>query len=428
MVALLFVLLMVGLVIGLPVFVALGLSTYAQFFLTGEARQLLTLGQRLFSGMDVFALLAVPMFVLAGNIMTVSGIMDKLLGVANALVGWMKGGLAQVNILGSMLFAGISGSAVADTVALGSILVPAMEKEGYDKGFAGAVTAASAIVGPIIPPSNVMIIYGATFGLPIGYLFASGIFPGIAVGLSMMALTFVISIRQNHPKRGMITWKQFWKSMLEGIIPMMMPFIILGGIFSGIFTATEASAIAVFYALIIGLFVYRTLTAKDLYELLLKTVKTCAGTILILAFSKNFGWILARNSIPQLVLERMISVTDNPTYILLLVNAFLFGVGLFIGRTVALLILGPILIPMLGIIGLHPLHIAMVLMFALGVGHLTPPFGLLLYTTAYAGDVKFERIVAKVPPYVILLLCINMVVTFVPEFVMFFPRILGYVR
>ena len=209
---------------------------------------------------------------------------------------------------------------------------------------------------------------------------------------------------------------------------MAMPIIILGGIFSGVFTATEASAIAVLYALIIGLFVYRTLHLKQLYELLLKSAKTCAGTILILAFSQNFGWILARHQVPQIILAAVVSVTQSPILILLLVNLFLFVVGLFIGRTVALLILGPILIPMLALIGLHQLHIAMILIFALGVGHLTPPFGLLLYTTAYAGNVKFERIVAQVPPYVILLLVINMIVTFVPEFVMFFPRFIGVIR
>jgi tripartite ATP-independent transporter DctM subunit len=419
---------MVGLTLGFPVFVALGLSTYAPYFSTGEARSIMVMGQRLFAGIDRFNLLAVPMFVLAGNIMTVSGIMDKLLGVAHAFVGWIRGGLAQVNILGSMLFAGISGSAVADTVALGSILVPAMEKDGYDKGFAGAVTAASAIVGPIIPPSNVMIIYGATFGVPIGVLFAAGFVPGIAVGVSMMILTFFISIIQKHPKHKPMGWKKFWLSLLHGIIPMAMPIIILGGIFSGVFTATEASAIAVLYALIIGLFVYRTLHLKQLYELLLKSAKTCAGTILILAFSQNFGWILARHQVPQIILAAVVSVTQSPILILLLVNLFLFVVGLFIGRTVALLILGPILIPMLALIGLHQLHIAMILIFALGVGHLTPPFGLLLYTTAYAGNVKFERIVAQVPPYVILLLVINMIVTFVPEFVMFFPRFIGVIR
>ena len=428
MIALLFSILMLGLLAGIPVFVALGLSTYAQYLTTGEGRTLMVMGQRLFSGINRFNLLAVPMFVLAGNIMTVSGIMDKLLGVANALVGWVRGGLAQVNILGSMLFAGISGSAVADTIALGSIMVPAMEKDGYDKGFAGAVTAASAIVGPIIPPSTVMIVYGATFGVPIGLLFAAGIFPGIVVGVSMMIMTFFISIRQQHPKHPLPGWPAFWRAMREGVVPMAMPLIILGGIFSGVFTATEASAVAVLYALIIGIFVYRTLSLKQLYELFLKSAKTCAGTILILGFSQNFGWILARHSIPQIVLQVVIAVTESPVMILLLVNLFLFIVGLFIGRTVALLILGPILIPMLALIGLHQLHIAMILIFALGVGHLTPPFGLLLYTTAYAGNVKFEHIVAKVPPYILLLLAINMVVTFVPEFVMFFPRMLGFIR
>lgn len=429
MVATLFIVLIAGIVIGLPIFVVLGLSTMAPFFF-GDPLVLTTLVRQLFSGMNRFNLLAVPMFILAGNIMVASGIMDQLLNVANALVGRMRGGLAQVNIVSSMLFAGMSGSAVADTVAIGSVMIPAMKKEGYDDGFAGAVTAASSMVGPIIPPSNVMIIYGATFGVPISHLFAAGLFPGIFVGVSLMALTLILSILNKYPKKeeGM-SFKEFWLAMFKGIVPMMMPLIILGGIIGGIFTPTEASTVAVAYALIIGVFVYRRLTAKKLYEIFYRTVIVTAGVMLILGFAQNFGWVLARNQIPEQVLSYILSLTTDKTLLLLTINLFLFAVGLFLGRTEALLILGTLLIPLLSELGLHQIHIAMILIFGLGVGHLTPPFGELLFTTAYAGNVPIERILRKVPPYIFLLLAINILVTFVPDFVLYFPReIFGIIK
>lgn len=419
----LFLALIVGIVVGVPIFIALGIATMAPYFF-GDTLVLTTLSRQLFTGLGRFNLLAVPMFILAGNIMVASGIMERLLGVANALAGRLRGGLAQVNIVVSMLFAGMSGSAVADTVAIGSVMIPAMKKEGYDEGFAGAVTAASSMVGPIIPPSNVMIIYGAAFGVPISHLFAAGLFPGVFVGLSMMVLTLFISIKEGHPKKIGMGFKEFWRTLYKGIIPMFMPVIILGGILGGIFTPTEASTVAVAYALVIGVLVYRTLTPKVLYTILLNTVKVTAGTMLILGFSQNFGWVLARNQIPQMVLRFVMTITTNQIALLLVLNLFLFIVGLFIGRTVALLILGTLLIPIMTNLGLHQIHIAMILIFALGVGHLTPPFGELLFTTAYGGNVPIEKIIRKVPPYVILLLVINLIVTFVPEFVLFIPRVL----
>jgi tripartite ATP-independent transporter DctM subunit len=421
MVAVLFIALIFGIIIGLPVFIVLGISTMAPHFF-GDPTVLTTLTRQLFSGLNRFNLLAVPMFVLAGNIMVASGIMDQLLGVANALVGRMRGGLAQINIVVSMLFAGMSGSAVADTVAIGSVMIPAMKKEGYEEGFSGAVTASSSMVGPIIPPSNVMIIYGATFGVPISHLFAAGLFPGVFVGISMMILTLLISIKDKHPKKKGMGFKDFWITMYKGIVPMLMPVIILVGILGGIFTPTEASTVAVGYALIIGVAVYRTLTPAKLYTLLFNTVKTTAGVMLILGFAQNFGWVLARNQIPERILAAVLTITTNKIALLLVLNLFLFIVGLFIGRTVALLILGTMLIPILTELGMHQIHIAMILIFALGVGHLTPPFGELLFTTAYAGNIPIEKILKKVPPYIFLMLAINILVTFVPDFVLFFPR------
>jgi len=237
-----------------------------------------------------------------------------------------------------------------------------------------------------------------------------------------MILTLLISIKDKHPKKKGMGFKDFWITMYKGIVPMLMPVIILVGILGGIFTPTEASTVAVGYALIIGVAVYRTLTPAKLYTLLFNTVKTTAGVMLILGFAQNFGWVLARNQIPERILAAVLTITTNKIALLLVLNLFLFIVGLFIGRTVALLILGTMLIPILTELGMHQIHIAMILIFALGVGHLTPPFGELLFTTAYAGNIPIEKILKKVPPYIFLMLAINILVTFVPDFVLFFPR------
>lgn len=430
MLGVLFFILFFGLMIGLPVFVVLGLATFAPALLLdiADTRMLLSLSRNAFSSITRFSLLALPFYIMAGEVMVKSGIMSQLIELSDALVGRLRGGLAQINIIASMFFAGMSGSAIADTMALGSVLIPAMKEDGYDGGFAGAVTAASSIVGPIIPPSMVMVIYGSAFNLSIRALFAAGLVPGIFIGLMLMVVTYFYSVKMNHPLKSKKNFRQVLQAVLKGIIPMMMPIIILGGIFSGIFTATEASVIAVLYALIVGLFIYRTIRFKDLFNVFKNSVRIVSGAAMILAFAQNFSWILSRYQIPQFFVTKALSYTENPIAIILTVNLLLFIVGLFIDRTSALLILGPILIPIMTSAGIHPLHVAMILIFALGVGHLTPPFGMLLFTTAYAGHVSVESILKKIPMYIITLLFVNLIVSFFPGIVLMLPKYLGFIR
>lgn len=422
--------LIAGMLVGLPIVLAIGGATLVHVFDVGPA-VLQIFMQRLFAGMTNYSFAAVPLFILAGGLMTGTGITKRLLRLCNALVGHLRGALAQVNIVASIFFAGISGSALADTAALGSVLIPAMEEDGYEKGFAGAVTAASATIGPIIPPSIVMVVYASTFELSIGAMFAAGVVPGLVLGISQMFITYGISVRRGYPVKTKPSFPQFIRELFRATLgawtALLVPLIILGGIFGGIFTATEAAAIAAVYALAVGTIVYREMTWKKLYTMFRDAALTTAGILMILSVAQNFAWVITRRRLPALIMGHMLSITDNPVLILLIIVAALLLIGMLVERIVALFILGPILLPVLITqLGLGPLHAGMILVFTLGVGHITPPFGGTLYTAAMVGDIKVEQIVKYLMPYIIGMVVVSLLIVFVPSFVTWIPRLLGY--
>lgn len=422
--------LVVGMFTGFPIVLAIGASTMVHVLDVGP-RVLQIFVQRLFAGMTNYSFAAVPLFILAGRLLTGTGITERLLRFCNALVGHIRGALAQVNVVASIFFAGISGSALADTAALGSVLIPAMEKDGYEKGFAGAVTAASATIGPIIPPSIVMVVYASTFELSIGAMFAAGIVPGLVLGISQMIITYWISVRRGYPVGTRLDFphylRQLFRATLGAWAALIVPLIILGGIFGGVFTATEAAAVAAMYALVVGVVVYREVDWKKLYEMFRDAALTTAGILMILAVAQNFAWVITRRRLPALIMGQLIGVTEEPVLLLLIVMCALLVIGMFVERIVALFILGPILLPVLiNQLGFSSLHAGMTLVFALGVGHITPPFGGTLYTAAMVGNVKVEEIVRHLLPYIIGMILVALLIMFVPPFVTFIPRALGY--
>lgn len=415
----------VGFAVGAPIFLSIGMSTLLYVADVGP-NILRIFMQRLFSATTSFSFIAVPLFMLAGSIMGLTGITDRLIAFCNSLVGWMRGGLAQVNVVTSIFFAGISGSALADTAGLGSVLIPAMEKEGYSRGFAGAVTAASATIGPIIPPSIIIVIYGSTFGVSIGALFAAALLPGLLLGFSQMILVYYLSIKNDFPcGKVRPSFKMIGSSFFRAWTALVMPLIILGGIFGGIFTATEASAIAVFYAMIIGAF-YRKLTLKKLYVLFRDVALTVSGILIILAVAQNFAWIITRKQLPQLIVRQLVNITENHFLLIIVILVVLLVAGMFVERAVAIFMLTPILLPILTVqIGLGPLQAALMLIFTLGIGHITPPFGGTLYVACMVGKIPMEDILRHVLPFIFGMVIVTLVIAFWPPLTEWFPAFLG---
>jgi tripartite ATP-independent transporter DctM subunit len=422
--------LLVGMFIGLPIVLAIGGATLVHVADSGP-RILQVFMQRLFAGITNYNFAAVPLFILAGALMTGTGITDRLLRFCNALVGHVRGALAQVNVVASIFFAGISGSALADTAALGSVLIPAMEKDGYEKGFAGAVTAASATIGPIIPPSIVMVVYASTFELSIGAMFAAGILPGVGLGISQMIITYWISVRRGYPSKSTPTLgqfvREFGRSLLGAWSALLVPLIILGGIFGGVFTATEAAAVAALYSVVVGTAVYRQVSWKKLYFMFRDAALTTAGILMILAVAQNFAWVITRRKMPSMIMEQLLGLTQEPFIMMLLIMFSLLVIGMFVERIVALFILTPILLPVMTMqLGMSELHAGMTLVFALGVGHITPPFGGTLYTAAMVGGTTVEEIVRFLLPYIIGMIIMALLVMFIPSFVTAVPEALGF--
>ena len=420
------IVLVVLILLSVPVFGALGISTLLHYFDTGRATALIVLFQQTFRGLTSFSFLAVPMFMLAGNLMTRGGITDRLIALARTIVGHFVGGLAQVNVLVSLFFAGISGSAHADVAAIGTVLIPAMEKEGYDRDFAGALTAASAVLSPLLPPSIVLVVYGATFGVSISSLFAAGVTIGIVLALSQMGMTYVICKRHGYPSHPRASIREVLHAFKEALIPLAMPAIIIGGILGGIFTATEASAVAALYALIVSVFIYRTVRLREVFDVFLTSARTTAAIVVLAGLARAFSYIVARRNIPDRVMAAILGVTENPVVLLALILVTLIVAGMFVDRTTNVLLFTPIIAPILiSHFGFTSVHAAMSIVMALGVGHLTPPVGGTLLTTALIGKVTVEGLTRKGWPYIVGLIVIAILVLAVPQLSEALPRALG---
>ena len=414
-------------IIGVPIGFVLGLTAVFGILKLDDPVFMTMLSQRFFSAMNSYVFLALPLFLLAGDIMNKVGLTEKIVDFSNIFFGRLRGGLAQVNIVTSIIFGGISGSAVADTAALGSIFIPSMEKEGYDTDFSVAVTAASSIIAPIIPPSIIMVIYGGLMGVSIAGLFAAGIVPGLMIGSSLMILTRFISKKRNYPKHEeKITVARVTKGTRKAIWALFMPIIILGGILGGIFTPTEAAAVAVAYALFLGFVLYRNLTIKDLYLLLLKNSVMLGIIILILSSAAVIAWLMAIEQIPQMVAGFFTSITDNKYVILLLINVLMIVVGMFMDITASLIILGPILAPLAINLGVDPLHFGTMMCVNLSIALITPPMGGCLFIGMVIGKISFGRMIKAVWPYILVEMVILFLIIYIPEVTMFVPRLLGF--
>jgi C4-dicarboxylate transporter DctM subunit len=415
------------LVIGVPIAFVLGLTPLTILIMRGET-PLVLVAQRLFTGIDSPVLMAVPFFILAGNIMTAGGMTGRLLGFCNILVGRLRGGLAYINVIVSMFFAGITGAAVADTSAVGSILIPAMKKEGYDTNFAAAVTATSSTIGPIIPPSIPFIIYGVLGEVSIAYLFLAGFVPGVLLGLFQIGVVGYYARKRQYSKGGLPSSKEKLKVVVDAALVLMLPIIILGGILTGIFTPTESACIAVFYALFLGICVYRDIRIKDLPRILINTGVTSSLVMLVIGMAGIFSWLLAAEEIPQLVTETILKVTTNKILILLLLNLVLLIIGTFMETTASLIILTPVLLPLMTQIGIDPLHFGVILVLNLVIGLTTPPVGVCLFIACSIGQTNLERLSRAIFPFLLASIAVLLICTYWEDLVLAIPILLGYKR
>jgi C4-dicarboxylate transporter DctM subunit len=413
------------LIIGVPVAFVLGLTPLVALITQGET-PLVLVAQRIFTGMDSPVLMAVPFFILAGNIMGAGGMTQRLVKFCNVLVGPLRGGLAYINVAISMLFAGITGAAVADTSAVGSILIPAMKKEGYDSDFSAAVTATSSTIGPVIPPSIPFIIYGVLGEVSIASLFLAGFVPGILLGLFQMVVIWFYARKRRYPKRSRPSFRESIRVSGDAFLVLLMPIIILGGILSGIFTPTESACIAVFYALFISLFVYRDIHLKDLPRILIRTGATSSLVMLVIGTASIFSWLLASEEIPHSVTDAILALTHNKILILLLINILLLIIGTFMETTASLIILTPVLLPLMLKIGVDPLHFGVILVLNLVIGLTTPPVGVCLFVACAIGQTNLERLSRAILPFLVASIAVLIICTYWEGLIMAIPKFFGY--
>ncbi|WP_147615038.1 TRAP transporter large permease [Treponema pectinovorum] len=409
----------------MPVIFAIAVSSCITLFYVNIP--LMSFIQQMGKGVDSFSLMAIPFFILAGEIMGAGGISDRLLQAANVIVGRFRGGLSYVNVLASMFFGHLSGSAVADVSSLGSIEIPMMEKGGYDKDFSVAVTVASSCQGVLIPPSHNMIIYSvAAGGVSVGALFMAGLVPGVMLGILMLILCAVISIIRHYPKGEAISFKEACKIIVSAVLALFTAVIILVGVTAGLFTATESAAIACIYAFIISVFVYKELKLSLMPKLLMNTIKTLAMVFSLIAAANAFGWLLAFLKVPTLITEGLLAITTNKIVLLLLINLMLLVLGCIMDMAPLILIVTPILIPVISTLGMSKVQFGVMLIFNLAVGLCTPPVGSALFVGCGVGRINIERTVKAMLPFYGIMVAGLLLVTFVPEISLFLPRILGF--
>ena len=410
--------------IGVPIAFAMGLATLMAIIAHGGLPWSL-LAQRALVGADSYALLAIPFFILAGNLMNYGGITSRIIEFANAVVGRFRGGLAQTTVLATMIFSGISGSAVADATALGKVLIPAMKKQGYGAPFSAALMASASVNGPIIPPSIPLVIYGLSVGkgVSVAALFLGGVTPGILLGVSLMAMAYWISLKRNFPAFERVPWREIPRRALPAVWAILMPVIILVGVTAGIVTVTESAAVAVLYAVFVGVVVYRELKPRDIFPILVQTALDSALVMFIIALASGFGYLMAISGLPRTIAAWISSVSTNPLVVLFLINALLLVVGCFMEAIAAMLILIPVLVPIVQAAGIDLVHFGLVMVFNLMLGLLTPPVGILLYICANFAEIKLEEEVKAVMPFLYMGLLVLALITVAPQLVLWLPNL-----
>jgi len=413
------------LLIGIPISLVLAMTTILYIILSGNLSLLESTPQRLFSGLDNSGLLAIPLFMLAGELMNGGGITTRLVKVAKVSIGFIRGGLAYVTVIANMLLASILGSATAQAAMMSKVLIPEMEKEGYPREFAAALTLASSVVAPIIPPSMLFIIYGTLSGVSIGSLFLAGIIPGTIFGVGFISLIIILGYKYNYPKSEPAKAKEVLTAIVQVLPAISVPFIIIWGILSGVFTPTESAAVACFIAFIVGFFLYKELTIYKMPTILLSTVITTATVTFLLATANIFGWIIAFEQIPQIIAKSMLSLSDNPIVFLLLANLFFLLLGTIIDGIAAMIIVVPIMMPLLAVYNIDPIHFGVIISINLTIGLLTPPVGIGLFVVSSVGKVKFEELVKSITPFIIVSLLALLIITYWSQGVLWIPSKFG---
>ncbi|ROQ89841.1 TRAP transporter large permease [Desulfosoma caldarium] len=419
----LFVTLMLLFLANMPIALAIGMASLAALWLHGDLPLMMVI-QRLYAGVDSFPLMAVPLFMCAGAIMEAGGISRRVVQLAESIVGWLPGGLAAVAVVSAMFFAGISGSAAADTAAVGAILIPSMIRRGYDKGFAAAVQAAGGSIGVVIPPSIPMIIFGFLTGASIGKLFAAGILPGVLMGLSLMAISTALSWKHRYSTVVAFSWRRLAQCTWDAKWALGAPVVILGGILSGVFTATESAAAATFYALIVGLWVHRELHWKDLPGLFTRSAITASLVLFIIATASIFSWFMAIEDIPARLAEGLLAVTTHPTTLLMLVNALLLLAGTFVETTASLILLVPVILPLVPTMGVDLTQLGVIVVVNLAIGMLTPPLGICLVVSCTLAQCRLEKVITRVGPLLLVLLLDLVLISLWSPLTLWLPSVL----
>lgn len=426
MVVILFLSLAVLVILGMPVAFAIVLSSAAAILSMGANMPLTLIVQRIFTGIDSFPLMCIPFFVLAGEFMSGGNISQKLIDVANIFVGRIRGGLAHVNIVASMLFGGVSGSATADVSSIGTILIPTMKRAGYHDDFSVAVTATSATIGIIIPPSNAMIVYATVAGsVSISGMFLAGIIPGILIGLSLMVVAYILAVKRGYPTEPKRSGREIVRALADGILPMLTFVIILGGILGGIFTPTESAVVAAFYAFIISVFVYRNVKFKDIPAMLLRCALTTAAVLFLIGASSIFGFLLAYARVPETIAAFMFSITSNKYLLLLIMFLIFLLIGTVMDLSPALIIFVPIFLPIAQKLGMGPIQFGIFIISALAVGLYTPPVGAVLFITCGIGKISIQKAVKAILPFMLAMVVVVLLIMYVEPITMFLPTVLG---
>lgn len=411
-------------ILGVPIAFSLGIASVATLEFASNLPLTLA-AQRLFTGADSFPLMAIPFFMLAGELMEAGGISRRLFDFAHALVGFVVGGLAMVAVVAAMFFAGISGAAAADTAAVGAVSIPAMIRKGYHKGFAAAVQAAGGSIGVIIPPSIPMIIYGVVGGVSIGKMFLGGFIPGALIGCSLMIVSYFLAKKAGYEKDSFQGVKAIGRTFLGAFWALLMPLIILGGILGGVFTPTEAAVVASVYGAIVGFGIYRELRLRDLPKILAKAAISTSTVMLLIATANIFGWILTAERVPQSVAAYLVSLTSSPMVLYSLILICLLVVGTFMETSASLIILTPVFLPVIQQFGIDPVHFGVVMVTALAIGMLTPPLGICLFISCNIAQIQLSEIIKYILPFLLVMIGVLLLMTYVPEIVMFIPNMYG---
>jgi tripartite ATP-independent transporter DctM subunit len=424
-----FVCLIVLLFLGLPIFLSLFAASWV-YILTNPNISVMVAAQKMISAPDSFTLLAVPFFLFAGQLMNSGGVTKRIFGFAESLVGHFRGGLGYVNVLASMLFAGMSGSASADAGGLGTVEIKAMRDAGYDDFFTIGVTASSSLIGPIIPPSVPFVIFGAIANVSVGGLFIGGIIPGIIMASCLFVMIFFVARKRGYPSAKMPPLGIFLKNVLvsfkSAFFALLTPFIIIGGIWLGFFTPTEAALASIVYALVVTIYVYRDQKWRNIPPIIVDVIRIVPRAILIVGAANLFGWIMNYEKVDEVLMKLLFSLTTNKYVILIIINLILFVMGMFLEVISALMLFLPILAPIVAVLGIHPIHLGVIMVLNLMIGLLTPPVGFVLYMLSIVSKVPVQQVIRYVIPWIIPLVVSLFLITFIPDLVMFLPRLLGF--